>query len=119
MNRQADDTYSTAPSRPRERLSLIEWCTPIGTPTHHEQRQTMENTLFVDLGYLQANLEQPGTATNLPARTQNPVRATSCGFESHLRHYVNLLQKQRKLRPQKKPLNISIGGDGSSRAAVD
>ena len=31
------------------------------------------------------------TAINELVRTQNPVRATSCGFESHLRHIEKFL----------------------------
>jgi hypothetical protein len=39
-------------------------------------------------------LTQHRAPSRNPYRTQNPVRATSCGFESHLRHNVNFLQKR-------------------------
>jgi hypothetical protein len=47
-----------------------------------------------EFGLDKGMLEQPRTTINELARTQNPVRATSCGFEPHLRHNTKFLQNQ-------------------------
>jgi hypothetical protein len=47
-----------------------------------------------EFGLYKGILERLRTTINEPARTQNPVRATSCGFESYLQHNAKVLQKQ-------------------------
>ncbi len=43
-----------------------------------------------------------GRKTVRPYRTGSPVRATSCGFESHLRHSTKILQKGEKSEEKKR-----------------
>src|SRR5215204_2394781 len=62
-------------------------------------------------------ITQHHTPSRNPYRTQNPVRATSCGFESHLRHSTELNDRS-SLRDLpfiigKLPHNVDGNADGN------